>query len=114
VTACESLRNGPILLDLTSHQLFVEGEFVKLTPKEYRLLELFVMNRGKTIPHEQILREVWGLSHIDDIQYLRVYLCQIRMKLAKWPAVARCITSESRVGYRMEILEDDTPPEPEP
>ena len=98
------LTNGPIRMDLVRHEVFLDGEKIPLTPKEYDLLRYFIINRGKMLTHRQLLREVWGPAHSEDMQYLRVYVGQIREKLEENPAAPKLIITEPGIGYRMEVI----------
>lgn len=73
---------------------------VRLTPTEFKFLALLVRHAGKVLTHQQILREVWGPSHVRDVQYLRVYAGEIRKKLEADPARPRFLMTEAGVGYR--------------
>ena len=99
-----SLTNGPIRMDLVRHEVFFNNAKLALTPKEYDLLRYFIINRGKMLTHRQLLKEVWGPAHSDDMQYLRVYIGQIREKLEDNPAAPKLIITEPGIGYRMEII----------
>jgi two-component system KDP operon response regulator KdpE len=98
------LVNGDLRMDLVRHEVFLKDEKVALTPKEYDLLRYFIINRGKMLTHRQLLREVWGPAHSDDMQYLRVYIGQIREKLEENAASPKLIITEPGIGYRMEIV----------
>lgn len=98
------LTNGSIRMDLVRHEVFLKGEKISLTPKEYDLLRYFIVNRGKMLTHRQLLREVWGPAHSEDMQYLRVYIGQIREKIEENPASPKLIITEPGIGYRMETL----------
>jgi len=74
---------------------------VRLTPTEFKLLAFLVKHAGKVLTHQQILREVWGPTHADDVQYLRVYAGQLRQKLEAAPAQPRFLLTEPGVGYRL-------------
>lgn len=78
------------------------GDQVKLTATEYDLLCCFIRHAGKVLTHRQILREVWGHSHDDETQYLRVYVGQLRKKLERNPAEPQHFQTEIGVGYRFE------------
>ncbi len=97
--------NGPIRMDLVRHEVFIDNERVPLTPKEYDLLRYFITNRGRMLTHKQILKEVWGPAHVEDTQYLRVYVSQLREKLETKPDLGKSIVSEAGIGYRMDIVE---------
>ncbi len=100
------IKNGPIKIDLVRHEVFYGDNLVSLTPKEYDLLRLFITNRGKMLTHRNILKDVWGSAHTDNVQYLRVYIGQLRNKLGAYGDVSELIVSESGIGYRMEVLND--------
>ncbi len=102
------LQNGDIHMDLIRHEVFFKGEKLSLTPKEYDLLRYFMINRGKMLTHPQILREVWGPAHSDDMQYLRVYISQLREKLEGPNPETTYIFTEPGIGYRMETMESAT------
>lgn len=97
------LSNGPIRMDLVRHEVFIDNERVSLTPKEYDLLRYFLINRGRMLTHKQILKEVWGPAHVEDTQYLRVYIGQVREKLEAKPGLGKLIVSEAGIGYRMDV-----------
>lgn len=100
------LKNGNLRMDLVRHEVFLNEEKIALTPKEYDLLRYFIVNRGKMLTHKQILREVWGPAHVDDTQYLRVYIGQLREKISEHENSSLIVT-EPGVGYRMEIVQPD-------
>ena len=97
------LNNGCIRMDLVRHEVFIHNEKASFTPKEYDLLRYFLIHRGKMLTHRQILKDVWGPAHADDMQYLRVYVSQIREKIEKAAPEATYIVTEPGIGYRMEI-----------
>jgi two-component system, OmpR family, KDP operon response regulator KdpE len=99
------LINGHIRMDLVRHETYISDQKIALTPKEYKLLRFFMVNRGRMLTHRQILTEVWGASHADNTQYLRVYVAQLREKLEYNPANPSMIVTEPGIGYRMEITE---------
>jgi two-component system KDP operon response regulator KdpE len=96
------LSNGVIRMDLVRHEVFLQKEKLLLTPKEYGLLRYFLFNHGRMLTHKQILKDVWGQAHDKDVQYLRVFVSQLRDKLAQDPATAGYIVTEPGIGYRME------------
>ena len=99
------VSNGVIHMDLVRHEVLINGEKVSFTPKEYDLLHYFIINRGRMLTHKQILKQVWGPAHIEDTQYLRVYIGQVREKLEKVPGLGKLIVAESGIGYRMDMAE---------
>ena len=92
-------RCGELGVDLVRRIVTLSGNEVKLTPREYDLLRLFVAHAGKVLTHRFILREVWGGD--GDVQYLRVYIRALRHKIEQNPAQPRYIQTEQGVGYRM-------------
>lgn len=100
------LQNGPLRMDLVRHKVFLDNQPLAFTPKEYNLLRYFVINRGKMLTHRQILREVWGEAHTDDLQYLRVFIGQLRDKIEDNPSHPELITTEAGIGYRMEVIDN--------
>jgi two-component system KDP operon response regulator KdpE len=98
------LINGHIRMDLVRHEVYLDGAKAVFTPKEYELLRYFLVHRGKMLTHKQILKDVWGNAHIDDMQYLRVYVRQLREKIEPNPASPVFIITEPGIGYRMEAI----------
>lgn len=94
------LINGVIRMDLVRHEAFLQNEKLFLTPKEYSLLRYFLFNSGRMLTHKQILKDVWGNAHGGDVQYLRVFISQLRDKLGL--AATGYIVTEPGIGYRME------------
>lgn len=105
------LVNGDIRMDMLRHEVFLNDKKIALTPKEYELLRYFLIHKGKMLTHRDILKTVWGSAHIDDMQYLRVYVRQLRKKIEADSANAHYIVTELGIGYRMEML--PTAPVPE-
>ena len=92
---------GPIQVDLARRQVFRDGEEVRLTATEFRLLALLVRNAGRVLTHTQVLREVWGPNHSEHTHYVRVYMAELRRKLEADPARPRWLLTEVGVGYRL-------------
>jgi two-component system KDP operon response regulator KdpE len=105
------LTNGYIRMDLVRHEVFLHGEKTLFTPKEYDLLRYFLIHCGKMLTHRQILKEVWGSAHTEDMQYLRVYISQLREKIETDAANPRYIITEPGIGYRMESVIEVLPEE---
>ena len=91
---------GDIRLDLANRSVLRDGSTVHLTPIEYRLLSLLAGNAGKVLTHRQLLRDVWGPSHVEHSHYLRIYMAQLRQKLEADPARPSHFLTEPGVGYR--------------
>jgi two-component system KDP operon response regulator KdpE len=94
--------NGLLRIDLVRHEVFLNDELLPFTPKEYNLLRYFMKHQGKMLSHREILKAVWGDGHIEDTQYLRVFIGQIREKIEKNPSIPKLIVTEAGIGYRME------------
>jgi two-component system KDP operon response regulator KdpE len=93
------LRN--LRVDLALRQVFLDDKEVHLTPIEYKLLMVLVRHAGKVITHTQLLKEVWGPAQVNEVQYLRVYMTQLRHKLETDPARPRFLMNEPGIGYRL-------------
>jgi len=91
---------GALQIDLQNRIVKVNAETVKLTATEYTLLALFARNEGKVLTHQYLLREVWGPGYINQSQYLRVFIAQLRKKIEADANRPQYITTESGVGYR--------------
>lgn len=94
------VRSGELEIDLAARVVRRRGAEIDLTPKEYEILALLAANAGKVVRHATILKSVWG-SERADIQYLRVYVGQLRAKLENDPSAPRHIVSDPGVGYRL-------------
>ncbi len=99
--------SGGLSVDVTRRVVTVEEEEVRLSRKEYEVLRVLVKHAGKVITHQQLLREVWGPAHVNETQYLRVYVGQLRQKIERDPTQPRYIVTEAGVGYRLRQLDDD-------
>lgn len=93
-------RSGDIEIDLTYRRVTRAGGPVKLSPKEYDLLACLAQGGGRVLTHRQILTAVWGVAHEQDVQYLRVFVGQLRQKLENDPSKPGVILTEPGVGYR--------------
>ena len=92
---------GDVRVELGNRAVLRAGASVHLTALEYRLLSVLARNIGKVITHRQLLRDVWGPSHIEQSHYLRIYMAQLRHKLEADPARPRHLLTETGVGYRL-------------
>jgi two-component system KDP operon response regulator KdpE len=92
---------GGLQFDLARRVVTLDGAEIHLSPKQYRLLQMLVQNAGKVVTHEQLLREIWGADHTEDVQYLRVFVRKIRNKIEADPARPRYLLTELGVGYRL-------------
>jgi two-component system, OmpR family, KDP operon response regulator KdpE len=94
---------GGLCVDLSRREVSVDGNAVRLTPNEFRLLAVLVKNAGRVMLHRQLLREVWGPGSAKDTHYLRVYMNQLRQKLESQLARPRYLLTETGVGYRLAV-----------
>ncbi|MGW4213807.1 response regulator [Lentzea sp. NPDC004789] len=90
-------------VDLSVKKVHRDGAEVHLTPTEWGLLEILARNPGRLVSQKQLLRDVWGPSHVGESQYLRVYLAQLRRKLETDPSRPRHLITEAGMGYRLEL-----------
>ena len=95
------LSAGPLTVDLAAHSVLQAGHALKLTRKEFDLLAILVRNAGRVVTHRQILTAVWGPAHVDDLQYLRVFVAQLRGKLRANADGPDLIQTEPGIGYRL-------------
>jgi two-component system KDP operon response regulator KdpE len=91
---------GEVTVDLAAHVVSRSGSAVRLTPTEWRLLEVLVTNPDRLLTREMLLTEVWGPTHGTDSGYLRLYLAQLRKKLEAEPSKPRHLITEAGMGYR--------------
>jgi two-component system KDP operon response regulator KdpE len=96
-----ALQVGDVEIDLVNRRISKAGAPVKLSPKEYDLLASLAGGNGRVLTHKQILTAVWGPAHEHDVQYLRVFVGQLRQKLEDDPAEPKLIETEPGVGYRL-------------
>ena len=94
---------GEISVDMTRRLVTRAGVPVHMTVIEYRLLVALIANAGKVITHRQLLREVWGPSHVESNHYLRIYVSHLRQKLEVDPTQPRHLLTEIGVGYRFTL-----------
>jgi len=99
----EILRSGKLAMDITSRRVTIEDKEIDLSPTEYDILKLFILNSGKVITHRQVLREIWdktedyeGILHL-----LRVTISNLRSKIEPNPDRPTHILTEPGVGYRL-------------
>jgi two-component system, OmpR family, KDP operon response regulator KdpE len=96
------VRAGPLTVDLVSRAVTLDGQPITLTRQEYRLLSLLASHLGLVITHEQLIKDIWGDSSPDNVQYLRMLMRRLRQKLEVDPSQPELLISESGIGYRLE------------
>ncbi|MEJ7826874.1 MAG: response regulator [Segetibacter sp.] len=94
------LHFGDLKIDLSTRSVWKQNQLVKLTPTEYSLLALFIKDEGKVLTHQYLLRAIWGPGYINQSQYLRVFIAQIRKKIEEDPNRPEYLLTEAGVGYR--------------
>ena len=100
VSSVMSFQDERVNIDLTERRLLVEGELIKLSRKEFELLKRLINNAGRLVTQQQLLKEIWGRTHIEDTHYLRIFIARLRTKLGDDPTNPRYIETEPGVGYR--------------
>jgi two-component system KDP operon response regulator KdpE len=93
-------RFGELVVDLARRSVTLRGDLVHLTPTEYGLLEALVINPGKLLTHQWLLRKVWGQGYGTETTYLRTYIRALRKKLGDEASAPALIITEPGVGYR--------------
>lgn len=93
---------GDFTVDLAAHRVIREGANVRLTPTEWRVLEVLVRADGRLVTGEQLLHAVWGPQYGTELNYLRQYMAQLRRKLEPEPSRPRHLVTEPGIGYRFE------------
>jgi two-component system KDP operon response regulator KdpE len=94
------IRHGNIELDPVRYHVKKRGKAIHLTPKEFEMLHYLMNNAGEPIPHERLLRSVWGPGYGSELEYLRTYMRQLRMKIEDDPTHPQYLLTEANVGYR--------------
>ncbi|MFK0164369.1 response regulator [Rhizobium sp. NPDC090279] len=92
-------QTGGLSIDLVKRIVKVDGKEIKLSPKEYDILRVLAQHAGKVLTHQFLLKQIWGPAA--DVQYLRVYVRQLRQKIEEVPDQPKYITTETGVGYRL-------------
>jgi two-component system, OmpR family, KDP operon response regulator KdpE len=89
-----------VTVDFQSHQVRARGREIRLTPKECQLLRYLVAHPNRTIPHRELLQAVWGADYGDELEYLRVFVNQLRKKIEANPARPKYLLTDPWAGYR--------------
>ena len=96
----DKVQSDGLTIDMLNRRVDRDGTAIKLTPKEYDLLALLARHNGKVVTHKTLLTAVWGPAHGEDMQYLRVFIGQLRAKVERDPTAPVIIITEPGVGYR--------------
>jgi len=92
---------GRLSVDLANRSVFVDGERLSLTRKEFRLLQILAQHAGNVVTHSQLLSEIWGTGHDQDSHYLRIFVRKLRQKIEVDPTKPKLLLTELGVGYRL-------------
>jgi two-component system KDP operon response regulator KdpE len=109
VTDVPLVRFGDVTVDLAAHVVTRAGAPVRLTPTEWRMLEVLLRNHDRLVTRETLLHDVWGPQYTTDTGYLRLYLAQLRKKLEPVPSSPRYLITEAGMGYRFASDETGAP-----
>jgi len=96
-----TVKIGPLTIDLSARAVTLNGARLALTPKEYRLLQVLAQHAGNVVTHQQLLKEVWGTTHVRDTHYLRIFVRKLRQKIEPRPDSPRILVTELGIGYRL-------------
>ncbi len=102
VSGAGQFQADDLLINYASHQVYMQGEPVKLTPIEYKLLYQLTRNAGQVLLHDDLLTKIWGPEYLGELDYLRIYVRRLREKLEENPQQPRHILTERGIGYRFE------------
>ena len=95
------ISHGPISMVPDRHEVTVDGRGISLTPKEYAVLQALVEAGGRILTHSTLLERVWGKAHREDVEYLRVVVRALRLKIEVDPSQPALIRNEPGIGYRL-------------
>jgi two-component system KDP operon response regulator KdpE len=95
-----TLRLGDVEINLATRRILSKDREIRLTPKEFDLLQFFLANPNVPIPHGRLLQAVWGPDYGNQVEYLRVFVNQLRKKIEPDPSHPRYLLTEPWVGYR--------------
>jgi two-component system KDP operon response regulator KdpE len=99
-TGTRSFVSSELEIDFDTRRVTLNGNAVRLTPKEFDLLKFLVDHPNKPIPHRKLLQTVWGPDYGDEVEYLRVFINQLRKKIEPVPSKPKYLLTEPWVGYR--------------
>ena len=99
----QTVRVGDMEINFSTRRVIAGTQQVRLTPKEFDLLQYLVAHPNVPIPHTKLLQSVWGPDYGDEVEYLRVFINQLRKKLEKNPSDPKYLLTEPWVGYRFNL-----------
>jgi two-component system KDP operon response regulator KdpE len=91
--------DGYLGVDIAQRRVTVNGNRIKLSPREFRLFSLLIENAGQILTHQQLLEKVWGWEYTDDVDYVRIYISHLRRKIEAEPSEPKYILTETGIGY---------------
>ena len=97
----EIFETGELKVDLSKRQVFVSQKEIKITPTEYHILFILIQHAGLVVTYKHLLKNVWGMQHLDNQHYLRIYMRRLRHKIEENPTQPRYLLTETGVGYRL-------------
>lgn len=104
------IRFADVSIDLAAHSVVTRRSGrqtrVKLTPTEWKMLEILVRNRGKLVTRQDLLKQIWGTEYVSDSGYLRLYMSQLRKKIEHDPSHPQYLKTENGMGYRFDTVPD--------
>jgi two-component system KDP operon response regulator KdpE len=95
-------------IDFAAKRVLRDGEPVRLTPRQWRIVEVLVRNQGRLVTYAELLHDVWGPGYSTETNYLRVFMTHIRQRLEPEPSKPRYFMTEPGMGYRFQIAEAST------
>jgi two-component system KDP operon response regulator KdpE len=105
-TARTSIKTGDLEVTFATRRVLIQGQDVRLTPREYDLLRTLARHAGRVVTHRQVITAVWGPDAQVDAQFVRVLVAQLRQKLELEPSSPRLVLTEPGVGYRLKAEDD--------
>lgn len=106
-TDVKSIRTGDLEIDFVHRRVTSKSQPLRLTPKEFELLQFLANNANRPVPHRKLLQAVWGPDYGDEVEYLRVFINSLRKKIERTPSKPEIVVTEPWVGYRF-VLADPT------
>lgn len=103
-----SYRDDYLAVDLTNRRVLVNDQPINLTATEFKLLATLIRHVGQVLSPQQLLRQVWGWEHDEDVAYIRIYISHLRQKIEQDPKSPRYILTERGAGYRFEKTSSHT------
>ena len=107
IVSRQGFKAGPIEIDFAQHLVTADGNAIKLTPTEYRLLTYMASNANRVLMHRELLRAVWGPEYGEETEYLRVYMRYLRQKLEPEPSKPQYLLTQPGAGYMLHQPEED-------